>query len=721
MPLSITDSPDILSLDSKIVASLCDEQFHIDLSPSTFVTGREAFAEGASVKIVNPVGVTIKDYLTSGYDIDAPFIYGFDYPIPLVAGNFQYGTYKIYVRLTDSEGTEYETEAKSVKLCAPDKKNKTKKYGCLDVKIDGNCADGKVVFMLDAPPNYQGNLFSDQVIDIEVSYPTESELPPLSSIHSAFSVRMYEGEYKVTGTVCAMYNDDNNVYFEILYKVKCSKIMRCILDECCVYEQLEGLNRKLKTDCSQEERDETASKILDTLRLLKTIKLAAKCGKDPSEYIAELEALLGCSCSCNCNDGTPIINNSPVTDFTFEGCGFTEDTVGLTKVITFTTKETILEDDGGGFITVSAPTYPDGECYQVQVIGFNASAIGQGLLFVSVSDTDSIDLSGDGKTGTPLAAALKVDTITGGNILTVGVNGAYVPAPVIPVYTSNNAIQKTGTNFQLGGNLVKNTTIDDVAFWLAIMNNVGIGIVPSITSDAPKLKVSKITFPNNDSTAFATSSILEFSHDGTAGSNTLYSGLAGTLGVGASADRTLLPNTHYSGLTGITSVGTDAALSGGMLSAVTAVGIFASITARAFALNGRLSGWSGFRVRAPLQDATNSLNEFGGIDDVYGLYVEQLRSGAMAARITRSWGLYQVNNLDNNFLASTLKVGGTDTIAPSAQLEVTSTVKGSIPFPVMTQVQRLAIASPAIGLHVYQSDVTEGVYVNKSTGWAFAY
>jgi len=33
----------------------------------------------------------------------------------------------------------------------------------------------------------------------------------------------------------------------------------------------------------------------------------------------------------------------------------------------------------------------------------------------------------------------------------------------------------------------------------------------------------------------------------------------------------------------------------------------------------------------------------------------------------------------------------------------------------------LAIVSPAVGLHVYQTDATEGVYVYKSTGWAFAY
>ena len=39
--------------------------------------------------------------------------------------------------------------------------------------------------------------------------------------------------------------------------------------------------------------------------------------------------------------------------------------------------------------------------------------------------------------------------------------------------------------------------------------------------------------------------------------------------------------------------------------------------------------------------------------------------------------------------------------------------------PVVTEAQRLAIADPAIGKLVYQSDGTEGLYVYKSTGWTF--
>jgi hypothetical protein len=54
----------------------------------------------------------------------------------------------------------------------------------------------------------------------------------------------------------------------------------------------------------------------------------------------------------------------------------------------------------------------------------------------------------------------------------------------------------------------------------------------------------------------------------------------------------------------------------------------------------------------------------------------------------------------------------------SAQLDVQSTTKGFLP-PRMTNAQRTAITSPAIGLMVYCTDATEGLYIYKSTGWTF--
>ena len=58
------------------------------------------------------------------------------------------------------------------------------------------------------------------------------------------------------------------------------------------------------------------------------------------------------------------------------------------------------------------------------------------------------------------------------------------------------------------------------------------------------------------------------------------------------------------------------------------------------------------------------------------------------------------------------------TLNPSAIFEIESSTKGFLP-PRMTETQRLAIATASIGLIVYQTDSTEGLYVYKSTGWTF--
>lgn len=62
-----------------------------------------------------------------------------------------------------------------------------------------------------------------------------------------------------------------------------------------------------------------------------------------------------------------------------------------------------------------------------------------------------------------------------------------------------------------------------------------------------------------------------------------------------------------------------------------------------------------------------------------------------------------------------------DGLISGTSIHIFSTSNVSLPFPKMTSAQRLAILSPEIGGHVYQTDATEGVYVYKSTGWSFAY
>lgn len=375
MPLAITNSLDISSLDFKITANTKDGKFYLDVTPSIFIGSGAAYVEGASFKVVNPLGVVIQNYTTSGYDIAPPMTSEASLNIPKVAGVYLWGTYTITVRLTDQQNNVYELE-KSINLCQVDKKNKNKNTVCVNANISGDCVDGNVVITLNGIPTYKGTAVASQVNDLTLYYPTESGLPELDTAIDGFSVQLYEGEYKLTGDVVALYDYGDNVFFEIKYDVKCNKIIRCSIDECCIYAQLEELNLKLSSDCTNTELQETQSKIFDTLRLLKTIKLAANCGNDPSDYIIELEKLLGCSCSCNCNDGTPVINNSPSNNYTFEGCGFTETQVGLTKVIEINNYQNEIAIGGStGVISITAPVVDSNNCKTVQTLNVSSAAI----------------------------------------------------------------------------------------------------------------------------------------------------------------------------------------------------------------------------------------------------------------------------------------------------------------------------------------------------------
>lgn len=78
-----------------------------------------------------------------------------------------------------------------------------------------------------------------------------------------------------------------------------------------------------------------------------------------------------------------------------------------------------------------------------------------------------------------------------------------------------------------------------------------------------------------------------------------------------------------------------------------------------------------------------------------------------------------VTTVERLRIDSTGGVGvGATSINASAILQINSTTRGFLP-PRMTSAQRTAIASPAVGLMVYQTDATEGLYIYKSTGWTF--
>lgn len=373
---SITTSPDISLLNSQIIFDLCQGKIFMDLSPSLWIGDGIESVFGANFQVTNPVGVIVKPY-GSNYEVAPGLSGGMDavisYNVPTIGGNYQYGSYTVSVELYDSAGTRY-VVTKTVTICEPDLLNKTRNYGSLSAKLTGVCKDGKLFVIVDGVPNYRGFSVESQVNDFTLSYPTVSEVVPLDSTVTNFTVVLYEGEYILEGTICATYNYGDNVYVKINYKVKKKHIVKCIIDLCCVQQQFTALREKINSDCTDAEKEKTANTIVEALLYIRNAELAADCGQDPSDDITALENLLGCSCTCNCNEGTPIIDLTPSSDVTINGCGVDVVTVGLTKTYTINnfTYVVAITPNGGALTITEAAT--DG-CIKTQTVAFNISVV----------------------------------------------------------------------------------------------------------------------------------------------------------------------------------------------------------------------------------------------------------------------------------------------------------------------------------------------------------
>lgn len=366
--LPITNSPNITYLDSKIIIGTCTGKFYIDVSPSVFIGSGAANVAGVKVKITNPYGVIIKDY-TDTYDIPAPVTSVYEFTIPTQAGKQQPGDYIISVQLTDSDDATYEV-TKNANVCSYKESIK----GCENlVLLTANCKTGKLIIQVSNPPTYRGVYSQSKTQTVVVDSPTASGVAPLTTSNGNFSVALFEGVYRVKVTYCATYNLGDNVLIQLGQEATFEKNVKCALDYTCIYPRIQQISDALKEDCSQRERERTTSIILDALRLITTANLAVDAGADPSDYIADLEKLLGCTCTCDCNN-LPIINGAPSSDVSIEGCNVESEVVGLTTVYTINNYAYLVTvDPNQSVITVSAPSL-DG-CTYTQQLGFSIQAL----------------------------------------------------------------------------------------------------------------------------------------------------------------------------------------------------------------------------------------------------------------------------------------------------------------------------------------------------------
>lgn len=168
-------------------------------------------------------------------------------------------------------------------------------------------------------------------------------------------------------------------------------------------------------------------------------------------------------------------------------------------------------------------------------------------------------------------------------------------------------------------------------------------------------------------------------------------------------------NSLYSNTTGIynTANGSGALQSNTTGNNNTATGFYALLSNTTGANNIAIGYTAGYGpgLTGTNANTTGSNNIFIGKETV----------GVSATESNRTW--IGNSSTTTTWLAGNVLIGTTTDVA-SSKLTISSTTQGFLP-PRMTNAERIAITSPAIGLIVYCTDIVEGVYVNKSTGWVF--
>jgi hypothetical protein len=126
--------------------------------------------------------------------------------------------------------------------------------------------------------------------------------------------------------------------------------------------------------------------------------------------------------------------------------------------------------------------------------------------------------------------------------------------------------------------------------------------------------------------------------------------------------------------------------------------------------NGGTNRGAGIVISAPGSASTVSVARLVGYQETASATANNASFAIQVANSSGTLTEYlRINNVGG------VGIGAT-TINASARLQVDSTTQGFLP-PRMTSTQRDAIASPATGLVVYQTDGVEGLYVRTSTAW----
>lgn len=374
MSKTITDSTKISILDSKIVFDQNTGLIYVDLTPSVWIGSGASSVLGAKVKILTPTGSILKDY-GSGYDVVSPMTSIFSVAYPKSLGRYMTGTFRIFVKLYDGTNV-YELE--KTRLVCDIKTESISGY------IKADCSAGKALASVYATPAYQGLLAESNVYALKYYYPSESEVAPETMTIPTFEITSYAGENKLLGSVVGTYNFGENVFVKIKYSVSIVKKIRCSFNLCGAFKCLEALYIQ-RDSCSGAQQAEANEKINQATFLITIITVGqqATCDEDVSDYIEQLEQLLGCDCGCEIGEG---FNRTPIESFQINGCNVGYSKNGLTNSWTIDNYgyEILLNGGNTSYFSITTPSLTS--CVKYQTMNFNLTELAKALISLFKDD-----------------------------------------------------------------------------------------------------------------------------------------------------------------------------------------------------------------------------------------------------------------------------------------------------------------------------------------------
>lgn len=322
-------------------------------------------------------------------------------------------------------------------------------------------------------------------------------------------------------------------------------------------------------------------------------------------------------------------------------------------------------------------------------------------LYKSVSD---IRLGGELTEDTTIVASTNTLSITGLYIDTdphylltesvLGIVRVSTPQTLLDKITANNGITKTINNFQLGGDLVKNTSIPLAGFTLSLRdastgtgllitpstdqnqiygnfgvdkfsylaNNTGIGVFPDNNTHTggnknTKLKVEKGGIFTNTDFEATVDNVLYMGTAGTENSTALYGASLDRLYWDVNSDQTLRSLTAIAASISYLQYVSPNNTTGGNMSASAAQAYFSG--------EGSVDKVIGYRALSPVEDAVSGYA--GTIDEAVGIQIEDQKQ-YIDINITDSYGIKQLGANDRNLFNGAFVMPSTNTSVGTATL-----------------------------------------------------